>query len=1125
MGCLCYCLVHNPLLTMCFPYRLFLSFVLFHFIQSSSMATVFSGQAIHVDDKGNLALVGVEVEDDDPNFNNGGAFEAGDTPEGEIGGKEFSPNAEDPDVTMSIVNVDITDNLGTVSGVLVLRYEIKDQTYYLIGNGLQVNADKIIGIVFNSDTGNSIQSIPYSGYGLYETLPNPSAGPTRTQYSGVAFRLNRQGKAQGVSVQVWDDDSNMNNVGGGASEQNAFPPVGRIGGINFTPNADHNQTDLDIHTVKVTDDLGVLNNVLAVRYLVNGITFYVISNGTGIDVGSVSVISFLSDTGNSVSAIPYSGYGMYETLPNPAPGASMTSYQGAAFRVNRAGSVTPVDVEVWDDDRNMNNVGGGASEQNALPPVGRIGGINFTPNADHRQTDLDIHTVMVTDGLGVLNNVLAVRYLVNGITFYVISNGTGIDVGSVSVISFLSDTGNSVSAIPYSGYGMYETLPNPAPGASMTSYLGAAFRVNRAGSVTPVDVEVWDDDRNMNNVGGGASEQNALPPVGRIGGIYFTPNADHNQTDLDIHTVMVTDGLGVLNNVLAVRYLVDGFTFYVISNGTGIDVGSVSAISFVSDTGNSVSAIPYSGYGMYETLPTPVVEASMSHYKGKALRRNRVGDAALVDVDIWDDDSSYTDVDSGATEGGTFDPVGTIDGIHFSPNAAHQQTDLRVVTLAFTDSLGSESGVLAFEYKVNGFFYYLLRSDFGAELGSVSSISSVADQGTGISSIPYQGYHIFGVSPLGQSGMTATGNALKVDRDGGLSVESMQLWDDDTFFSNVGEGDTEQLLDPYGLIASTCYFSPNGSDPGTVVRTVELEIVNLAANTRKVRAIEYVVGGIAYYIPRPAGNWFAENVKEFNGVDAVDDPPVITSGGAASVTENVSVSTAIYKAIATDFEGEQLVFSISGGTDAGFFSINAETGNLFFKSPPDFENPGDGNGNNVYRVVVSASDGNSSDDKLVLITVTDDPNEDPYPAWIASFFPGENDPQIVGRGADPDGDGLSNEFELVYDSDPSIGVEPSKAPIVSVRVLTGAEIEAIDAGASVTLSKRYYVVKVRRPKVLLPGVSFQVRSGHDLEDLGGSPTSFGTSVDDGNYWIQDYYLTPSVTDVEKGFCRVVLSFP
>ena len=55
------------------------------------MATVFSGQAIHVDDKGNLALVGVEVEDDDPNFNNGDAFEAGDTPEGEIGGKEFSP--------------------------------------------------------------------------------------------------------------------------------------------------------------------------------------------------------------------------------------------------------------------------------------------------------------------------------------------------------------------------------------------------------------------------------------------------------------------------------------------------------------------------------------------------------------------------------------------------------------------------------------------------------------------------------------------------------------------------------------------------------------------------------------------------------------------------------------------------------------------------------------------------------------------------------------------------------------------------------------------------------------------------------------------------------------------------
>jgi autotransporter-associated beta strand protein len=41
------------------------------------------------------------------------------------------------------------------------------------------------------------------------------------------------------------------------------------------------------------------------------------------------------------------------------------------------------------------------------------------------------------------------------------------------------------------------------------------------------------------------------------------------------------------------------------------------------------------------------------------------------------------------------------------------------------------------------------------------------------------------------------------------------------------------------------------------------------------------------------------------------------------------------------------------------------------------------------------------------------PASDPFLAWIEPFFPGETDPAIVGRDADPDGDGIPNAIEFL----------------------------------------------------------------------------------------------------------------
>ena len=120
-----------------------------------------------------------------------------------------------------------------------------------------------------------------------------------------------------------------------------------------------------------------------------------------------------------------------------------------------------------------------------------------------------------------------------------------------------------------------------------------------------------------------------------------------------------------------------------------------------------------------------------------------------------------------------------------------------------------------------------------------------------------------------------------------------------------------------------------------------------------------------------------------------NDPPVFTSDAAVNVAEN---QTAAYRAVAADGEGDPLTFSLSG-TDAALFTIDTTTGEVRFSEAPDFENPGDADGDNVYDIIVTASDGTNSTDQTVAITVTDEDDntafqrllDDPEAASVADF--------------------------------------------------------------------------------------------------------------------------------------------
>ena len=105
----------------------------------------------------------------------------------------------------------------------------------------------------------------------------------------------------------------------------------------------------------------------------------------------------------------------------------------------------------------------------------------------------------------------------------------------------------------------------------------------------------------------------------------------------------------------------------------------------------------------------------------------------------------------------------------------------------------------------------------------------------------------------------------------------------------------------------------------------------------------------------------------------VNQAPTIISGGGVSAAENQTAATDVQS---TDPDGETegagLTYGLTGGADQALFSIVATTGVLTFNTAPDFENPTDTGGNNVYDVQVTVTDqGGLTDVQDLTVTVTD----------------------------------------------------------------------------------------------------------------------------------------------------------
>ena len=148
--------------------------------------------------------------------------------------------------------------------------------------------------------------------------------------------------------------------------------------------------------------------------------------------------------------------------------------------------------------------------------------------------------------------------------------------------------------------------------------------------------------------------------------------------------------------------------------------------------------------------------------------------------------------------------------------------------------------------------------------------------------------------------------------------------------------------------------------------------------------------------------------EEMVTVTPVNEAPTITttSSSATALRQKENQTSRLYTYLATDPERSAITWLI-GGVDGRFFAID-ERGQFSFKedSPPDFEQPGDSGGDNVYDVTIQARDDGFNTASLPVTVTVREVSEGPeVTSGQSAFTIAENQdlPNAVYTGFDPEG--------------------------------------------------------------------------------------------------------------------------
>lgn len=234
-----------------------------------------------------------------------------------------------------------------------------------------------------------------------------------------------------------------------------------------------------------------------------------------------------------------------------------------------------------------------------------------------------------------------------------------------------------------------------------------------------------------------------------------------------------------------------------------------------------------------------------------------------------------------------------------------------------------------------------------------------------------------------------------------------------------------------------------------------------------------------------------------------DLTPVFTSGATVAVDENLT--TTGYTAVATDGDGDTLSYSISGGTDAALFTVDSATGALSFIAGPDFENPTDTGADNVYDVVLTASDGVNSSNQAVAVTVQDVAVEGPVFSSPSTANFAENAVGVAySAAAATPGSAVPSTFSITGGADASLFV--INAVTGDISFLASPDFESpTDTGTD-----NGYEIEITASDGTFSTAQLVTIGVTDVNDVAPTFTSAGTATIDENSTAVIY--TPTVTD-------------
>ena len=325
------------------------------------------------------------------------------------------------------------------------------------------------------------------------------------------------------------------------------------------------------------------------------------------------------------------------------------------------------------------------------------------------------------------------------------------------------------------------------------------------------------------------------------------------------------------------------------------------------------------------------------------------------------------------------------------------------------------------------------------------------DGGVGIDTVIYQSTYAASTIVRNSNGTVTISSAVD-GTDILTNVEFAQFSDRTVSLSNTAPNMTSgtTATTPENVSTSTAVYTATATDPDanttlsySISGGADASLFNINANTGSVTFMT----APNYEAPVDAGanNVYDIVIQASDGaltatkavaitVANVNEAASITSAASASTQENVLTSTAVYTTTAIDPDANTtLAYSISGGADASLFNINANTGSVTFKTPPNYEAPADADANDVYDITVQASDGSLTATKAVSITVTD-VNE------IAPNSP----PTITSSAADSTPENVSTST-AVYTA---TATDPDASTTLSYSISGGADAALFNISAS-----------------------------------------------------------------------------